>query len=54
MDLRVLRLAFLLMAALTLARCASADDTAGDPANDVVPVPSHDDSHGWGTNVKGL
>jgi hypothetical protein len=54
MDLKVLRLVFLLVAVLLLARCASAEDTAGDPANDVVPVPSHDDSHGWGTSVKGM
>jgi uncharacterized lipoprotein YajG len=54
MDLKVLRLVFLLAAVLMLAGCASAEDTAADPANDLVPVPSHDDSHGWGANLKGM
>jgi hypothetical protein len=54
-----LRYAFLIAADLVQFGCASSSDNAGgsdnsnDPNTDLAPVPSHDDNHGWGTNIKG-
>jgi hypothetical protein len=54
MDLKVLRLVILFAAVVVQAGCATTGDTAADPANDLVPAPAHDDSHGWGANLKGM
>lgn len=46
------KLILLLTLAGLLAGCAGSDTTDYSPALD--PVPTHDDSHGWGANVQGL
>jgi hypothetical protein len=53
MDSKALRW-FLLLALVTVqVGCAASDRSADDTTPDLEPVPSHDDSHGWGTSVQG-
>jgi hypothetical protein len=49
MDFKALR--WLLLFAVVIVQAGCAEQTY-DPANDLQPVESHDDSHGWGTNVQ--
>ena len=55
MDRHVLTWGIVVLAALLQFGCAATDaDTNPDNPADLTPVPSKDDSHGWGANLKGV
>jgi uncharacterized lipoprotein YajG len=52
MDGKTLKRLFLVALVLLQAGCATESPTSDDTTPALEPVPSHDDSHGWGTNVQ--
>jgi hypothetical protein len=53
MDYKILKWLFLFAAILVQVGCATTKESADDTTPDLEPSPSHDDSHGWGTNIQG-
>jgi uncharacterized lipoprotein YajG len=47
------KLILLLAAVCLLAGCAGSNQASDDPPA-LDPVPTNDDSHGWGANVQGM
>jgi hypothetical protein len=54
MDFKLLRLFLLLAVALAQIGCASTKDSADNNVAPLEPVPSQDDSHGWGANLQNV
>jgi len=52
MNFKVLGWLLLLVVAIMQVGCATASQSSDDPTPDLEPAPSHDDSHGWGTNLQ--
>ena len=54
MDFKALRWLLLLAAAIVQVGCATANETSDDSTPALTPVPSQDDSHGWGANLQNV
>ncbi len=54
MDDKILRGLLLLALISVLAGCATASPSADDSTPDLQPVPTNDDSHGWGANLQNV
>ena len=54
MDFKALRWLLLVAVALAQMGCATTKDSADDNVAPLEPVPSQDDSHGWGANLQNV
>ena len=53
MDFKALKLLFLFAVVIVQVGCATANESSDDSTPALEPSPTHDDSHGWGTNIQG-
>jgi len=53
MDFKVLKLLLLFAAVIVQVGCATESESSDNSTTALEPVPSHDDSHGWGANLQG-